>query len=973
MGKSAKAIFTCSLARLPEPLRTQVSGYWKQFSARQQQVRWDTRAGEDCLHVLPRVWGCSEFAARTCLRYPQLLAELIDSGDLLEPYADGALALRARPLVAQAIDESDLKRRLRVLRRRETLRIAWRDLAGWADLSEVMASMSELADVCIDAALAWLYSTQITERGAPLGEQTGEPTSMVVLGLGKLGGNELNFSSDVDLIFAYPEQGSTAGRRPVSNHEFFLQLGRRLINVLSEATADGFVFRVDLRLRPNGNSGPLALGFDAMELYYQTHGREWERYALIKARVVAGDRMAGESLLTRLRPFVFRKYLDYGAVQAIREMKTLINRELQRKGVRNNIKLGPGGIREIEFIGQAFQLIRGGREPSLQQRSILPILEQLQNGGHLSTQTVADLVTAYHFLRKTENRLQMIADRQTHELPHEVLDHARLAIAMGFDNWPAFEAALRHHSDKVQQHFDQVFAVPESEAAAARDEGFTGLWSDSLDEETAHSLLVARGFDEPGDVVSLLRGLRSGPAYTAFSGEGRARMDQLMPLVVVAAGETDTPSVTLGQLIKVIEAIGRRSTYLVLLIENPTALSQLTRLCAASPWIANWISQNPVLLDELLDPVRLYAPPSSVELEQELRQRLLDVEADDLELQMEVLREFRHGHELRVAAADIGPGMAPEQVGVHLARIAEVVLRLSLETAHQGLVAKHGEPTCRGEGPLTTPGFTIIGYGKLGSLELGYGSDLDMIFLFETCESGGTTTGPRQVPHEVFFARLGQRLIHILTTRTRAGLLYEVDMRLRPSGRAGPLVTSLAAFGEYQRHQAWTWEHQALVRARALAGKHELCQAFARIRRELLCTRRDPAHLRQDVVQMRNKMLAAQPHHDAALIDVKHGRGGIVDIEFMVQYWVLLQAADHPELAEHTDNIGILQALADAGLLSTEWSELLVSAYRQYLSTEHRLKLTEGGLLVEHRELAGLADAVVCVWGQVFEQSSGSD
>jgi glutamate-ammonia-ligase adenylyltransferase len=450
-------------------------------------------------------------------------------------------------------------------------------------------------------------------------------------------------------------------------------------------------------------------------------------------------------------------------------------------------------------------------------------------------------------------------------------------------------------------------------------------------------------------------------------------MDQLVPLVVVAAGETDAPSVTLGRLIKVIEAIGRRSTYLVLLIENPTALSQLTRLCAASPWIANWISQNPVLLDELLDPVRLYAPPSSVELEQELRQRLLDVEADDLELQMEVLREFRHGHELRVAAADIGPGMAPEQVGVHLARIAEVVLRLSLETAHQGLVAKHGEPTCRGEGSLTTPGFTIIGYGKLGSLELGYGSDLDMIFLFETCESGGTTTGPRQVPHEVFFARLGQRLIHILTTRTRAGLLYEVDMRLRPSGRAGPLVTSLAAFGEYQRHQAWTWEHQALVRARALAGKHELCQAFARIRRELLCTRRDPAHLRQDVVQMRNKMLAAQPHHDAALIDVKHGRGGIVDIEFMVQYWVLLQAADHPELAEHTDNIGILQALADAGLLSTEWSELLVSAYRQYLSTEHRLKLTEGGLLVEHRELAGLADAVVCVWGQVFEQSSGSD
>jgi glutamate-ammonia-ligase adenylyltransferase len=743
-----------------------------------------------------------------------------------------------------------------------------------------------------------------------------------------------------------------------------------LVNVLNQATADGFVYRVDMRLRPNGNSGPLALGFEAMEQYYQTHGREWERYALIKARVVAGDRAAGEKLLVRLRPFVYRKYLDYGAVEAIREMKVMINRELQRKGMPDNIKLGPGGIREIEFIGQAFQLIRAGRERDLQERSILSALHKLSERGHLVDQAANELAKAYVFLRNTENRLQMIADRQTHELPKDELDRLRLANAMGFEVWPQFEATLRRYMSTVQRHFDQVFAVPQAGTRQDNNQGLFSVWLELLDTGASHKLLTDKGFDKPNEVLSLLRELRAGPAYSAFSSEGRSRMDRLIPLLLAAAGSTDKPVNTLVQLIKLIEAIGRRSAYLVLLIENPDALLQLVRLCAASSWIASWISQHPVLLDELIDPASLYALATKETLSLELAERLRQVGDEDLETQMEVLREFRHGHILRIAAADVGPGLNPEQVSLQLAHIAEVVLQTSLELAYAALVKKHGEPKWK-ENESRKPDFAIIAYGKLGSIELGYGSDLDLIFLYDG--EGSTTSGQRPITNEVFFARLGQRIIHMLTTRTHAGLLYEADMRLRPSGKAGPLVTTLPAFSDYQHERAWTWEHQALVRARAFAGSRDLCQRFVAVRREILCQRREAEQLREDIRQMRARMESAQADHDPTLFDIKHDRGGIVDIEFMVQYWVLLLAADNPGLTEYTDNVSILGALADAGLLDAKRVQLLVEAYRCYLSTEHRLKLAERKPLIAHSELSGLPERVAVLWRDLFERDSIAD
>lgn len=966
MGKSATRIVDDQLAELPAVLQSTTKAHWQHFCTNLKGGLAAVQEAEGCLQALPRVWSCSEFVARACVRQPNLLLELIEDNELTRAYQDDELARRVKQDAATASDEAELKRRLRTHRRRELVRVAWRDLAGWSDLAEVMSTLSALADACVQAAVDWLYAAIAKQYGRPIGERSGRPVPPVVLGLGKLGGRELNFSSDIDLIFAYPEAGHSDGTRSVSNHEFFVHLGRRLINVLAEATENGIVFRVDMRLRPNGSGGELVLNFDALEQYYQIHGRDWERYALIKARVIAGDCSAGEHLLKLLRPFVYRKYIDYGVVESIREMKIMINRELVRKGMRDNIKLGPGGIREIEFIGQVHQLIRGGRELELQERSIVNVLAQLGEAGYLESETVNELTTAYYFLRNTENRLQMIADRQTHRLPQSNVDQLRLASAMGYADWQAFEHALRRHTERVQRHFDQVFAEPQHARQTGSVHLLLPIWLGTVDREGALKLLSAHGFDRPDETVTAIAGLRESATYRRLSSEARSRLDHLMPVLIAATGSSNTPTTTLVRLTKLIESIGRRSAYLLLLVENPVALSQLVKLYSASAWIASWITQHPVLLDELLHPIGLYAPATRAALVEELQDRLQHIAQDDLEAQMDVLREFRHGHLLRVAAADVGPGLAPEQVGRHLADIAEVVLQQALALTYPALVQRHGEPGCA-ESPAV-PGFAVVAYGKLGSLELGYGSDLDMIFLYEDCAGHGETRGPRMVPNEVFFSRLGQRLIHMLTTRTQAGLLYEVDMRLRPSGQAGPLVTTLSAFADYQREHAWTWEQQALVRARAIIGELRLCQGFEAVRREILCMPREPERLRAEVKAMREKMSAAKATSEDALFDLKHGRGGIVDIEFMVQYWVLRWAARHPELTGHTDNISILGGLARAGLLPQERTQLLVDAYRRYLATEHRLKLAEQKPLIDHRELSGFPESVAQIWHDVFEQ-----
>ncbi len=915
------------------------------------------QGGEHWIAMLPQAFAWSDFLAQIGAQRPGILQALIASGDLDRSAAPGEIAKRVASALAGVADEASLRAGLRRARRRELARIALRDLAGVAPLPEVLADLSEFADACIAQAVTHLERWARERYGVPIRESDGEPAGFIVLALGKLGGRELNFSSDVDLIFAYDGEGHTRGSVVQSNHEFFLRLGQQLIGVLAETTAEGFVFRVDMRLRPNGASGPLALGVEAMEEYYQIHGREWERYALIKARYVAGESKAGEELLATLKPFVFRRYLDYGAFDAMRAMKLLIEREVARKGMQDNIKLGPGGIREIEFIVQAQQLIRGGREPALQEPHLLLVIERLAARGYLDPAAKQALVEAYAFLRRAEHRLQMLADAQTQTLPPDGIERERLASACGFDDWDAFARELKRHRAEVARQFARLFSTGEATTADAP-EPLAAAWT-AADREVALQALNIAGFGDPAAVLALLEGLRSGAAYAALSAEGRARLDRLAPRLLTAALRTVDPNATAARLVNLIEAIGRRTTYLALLVETPAVLDQVAALVGASPWIATWIARHPIVLDELIDPRSLEALPSRDELADELRQRLAHIPEEDLELKMEILREFRHGHVLRVAAADLGMGLAAEHVGRHLADIAEVVIAEALSMAARDLVEKHGRPAGRDNE------FAVIAYGKHGTRELGYGSDLDMIFLYDA-PPNAVTDGARAIPVEQFYARLGQRLNHVLTTRTPGGILYEVDMRLRPSGQSGPLVSSLAAFRDYQRDRAWTWEHQALVRARAIAGSQELGRGFEQAREEVLRLPRDPVKLCADVIAMRDRM--AETHHGpgGGEFDLKHDRGGIVDIEFMVHYAALRWAASHPELARHTGNLRLLELLSAGDLLGKPAAGRLMEVYRRYLSLEHHLKLMERGSRMPRAELGDLPEQVQQVWNEVF-------
>ena len=959
---------TASLvSALPEALREPAAQLIDDYSAKAELP-----ADQAIRESLPKVWACSPFVGRACVRSPELLADLCDSGDLTTPYDEGGHRARLRSRLESLDTVTGMDAELRRFRVREMARIAWRDLAGWADLDESLKGLSHLAEACIDEALAKHYDWECERVGVPR-DADGTAQRMAVLGMGKLGGEELNFSSDIDLIFAYPAGGETDGSRPVANEQFFVNLGRKLINSLNATTAEGQVFRVDMRLRPYGDAGPLAMSAEAMEAYYQNQGRTWERYAMIKARCVGGDYSFGERLLENLRPFVYRRYLDYGALEAMREMKAMVAREVKRKGMEQNIKLGPGGIREIEFIGQVFQLIRGGREKDLQGRRILPVLTYLGDQQALPPHAVKDLIQGYEFLRLAENRLQAIADQQTHELPDDELDKARLAAAMGFDGWSGFNERLIRIRRRVQAQFEQVFSAPQAEDEDTDETGFglDNVWTDELSAEQAVRRLEEAGFGEAERVRERLAGLRNSPAVRSLSSSGRNRLDRLVPLILGAAGGTESPDRTVGRVLDVVEAIVRRTAYLSLLVENPMALSQLTKLCSASVWITRFLARHPLLLDELLDPRSLYAPLRRDALERDLRERLRAMPEDDLEQQMEVLRQFKQVNVLRVAAADVSEVVPLMVVSDYLTDVAEVALSEVVSLAWRHLAARHGQPRAVADGRPFEPGFAVIAYGKLGGIELGYGSDLDLVFLHDSHGEGQETDGERVVDNNVFFARLAQRVIHILGAQTPGGILYEVDTRLRPSGKAGLLSTTLDAYADYQRNKAWTWEHQALVRARFVAGHPRLKQAFEAVRRELLARPRDEAVLREEVREMRERQRKEKGSRDPGVFDIKQDRGGIADIEFMVQYGVLSGAKEAPGLLRFTDNIRLLDELRKAGRLSDTQSRLLADAYRAYRARVHHLTLQEEPARVAAAEFESLRESVAALWRELMEHDHG--
>ncbi len=959
-----------NFAALPERLAQQ----WQQRRdqllrlADQSNADWFEAASEDAnwLDEIRAIWVCSEFVASACAAQPEILRWLFDEGSLERNFSETDMPSILDEKLQSVESEADMHRVLRQFRAQQMVRIVWRDFSGRAALEETTLDMSRLAETVLQAALDFLYPLACENWGTPHNRQ-GEAQQMVVLGMGKLGAYELNVSSDIDLIFAYPESGETSGgKKTLSNQEFFVRLSQKLIKAIDMRDASGYVFRVDMRLRPYGQSGPLISNFNAMEDYYQNQGRDWERYAMIKARVVAGDRAAGKRLMEILRPFTYRKYVDYSAIQALRDMKTLINREVQRKGMSSDVKRGAGGIREVEFIAQAFQIVRGGRDNRFQTPSLFSILALLDEEQMLPPGCAEKLKIAYTFLRDVEHRVQGWQDQQTQSLPMDEVGQLRLAYLMGFDSYEAFEVALAGHRQIIRAEFDNVAATGknEEEGAELRPQAQTA-WSSIDDPETAAASLGELGFEDPEGALAVLQRLSQSRPVESLSEEVRGRLDALMPLLLDRCGEMDNAMETLQRTLLLVESVLRRSVYLLLLVENPGAIYSLAKLCSASSWIADEIARHPMLLDELVDDKTLYSLPSRLELEDELRQQLLRVPEDDLEALMHTLRYFRRSHSLRVAACEVEGVLPLMKVSDYLSWLAEAILNQVYSQIWHETVEKYGRPkNADGE----EAGMIIVGYGKLGGIELAHGSDLDLVFLHDAVVTG-YTDGDKSIDNATFFTRLSQRVIHVLNTQMASGALYEVDMRLRPSGNSGMLVAGLQSFERYQREEAWTWEHQALVRARPIAGSEDRVEQFSRIRREVLCQPRDTAKLRDDVVNMRRKMFEHLGSKGAARerqFHLKQDPGGIVDIEFLVQYAVLAWSHQHPELSRWSDNIRILEVLDKTGLLASSDVEVLTSAYKDYRSAGHRLQLQQKQGVVDGAEFTEQRAKVIDIWHQVF-------
>ncbi len=922
------------LSLVPESLHAVVSNYGQDWSAACEQAGISPQVEQA---ELGKVWACSEFVARLCIRRPQMVADLVDEGlEEKRSPVDYQQRVAAAIAGAEATDEG-LMRALRLLRQKEMVRIAWRDLAGLADVEQILHELSDLAVAVIEQTLDYLQQQTMELLGVPRNAD-GEVQQMLVLAMGKLGGRELNFSSDIDLIFAYADQGTTEGGRRLSNHEFFLRLARKLVRVLDEITADGFVYRVDTRLRPNGDSGPLAMNFNAMEQYYQLQGRDWERYAMIKARIIAGTETDREYLASMLRPFTYRRYLDFGAFESIREMKGMIEAEVRRKSMKDNIKLGSGGIREIEFIGQTFQLIRGGPMPELQQRSILKVLSLLAEFGYLESGEAEDLGNSYLFLRKLENRLQMERDQQTQVLPRDALSRERIRLAMGFDDWEGLMQALDRHREAVTRVFDSVISSeeqPETDAIHS----LQLFWADVDNRDSLVHWLDLSGSDNSAEIVDALAGFRRSARIRTLAEAGSRRLQQLLLKLLKSIVVYDDPVVLLNRVLEILAAIVGRPVYVSLLLEYPSAQKQMLELCAASQWFTNELARYPILLDELLDSQELFRQNDREQLTTELDRLMSQVDQDDLEQQMERLRQFRRTEIFKLAATDVIHVHEIWDVGAKLSTIADVVLEKVLRLSWDAVCKRHGIPVCTIEGEEYHPGMAVIAYGKLGGLEMGYGSDLDIVFLHNSAGEKQYTSGEKSIDNSQFFSRVAQKVLHILGTRTHSGILYEADTRLRPDGRAGMMVSSVNAFEDYQRNKAWTWEHQALLRSRSITGSEPVRQEFARIRQSVLAVPQDELKICSDVVEMREKMRSHLASRDESGFNIKQDPGGMVDIEFTTQAGMLLNLAEHPEMLSVSSTLEFIEYLTGVGWYSSAEADDLATAYKLYRQHANRQAL----------------------------------
>ena len=908
---------------------------------------YESLAGSDRQRLL-RTVACSEFAAQQIRRDWDWFRDSVAD---FSATADEAHFRRLAEAMAVAdLEVATAKALLRQFRNRYLLRVYWRDLHGLADVSETLQQLSLLADQCLLAATDFALA-QLQARHGLIRDRSGEQIPLVILGMGKLGGRELNFSSDIDLIFCFSQDGMSDGEKTLSAQEYFDRWSRLVIALLDEITVDGFVFRVDTRLRPFGDSGPPSVSFAALENYLLQHGRDWERYAYVKARVVG--RQPAEAVLDELcdkliKPFVYRRYLDFGVFESLREMHALIAAEVKRRDLSDNIKLGPGGIREIEFIVQAMQLVRGGSDDQFQGRELQCVLPRLVNRRGLSETAAADMLDAYRFLRRLENFIQAIRDQQTHELPENSVDRARLCLAMGFDDWDSLTGALQGHRQLISAQFDRL-AFQERGQTEGNDE-FSLLWQSGADVERWRQAFAKYDADNADALAAELVSFIGQGVLRVADVSSQERLQRLMPKLLPALVAAPRPPSAMRRCLAVIEGIVRRSAYIALLNENETALKRLVELCGRSQYIADQLARYPVLLDELLDPRGHTAAVTKQDLIAELTDRV--GEEHDSEQCMQLTARFQRAVMFRIAVADFADALPIMKVSDGLTWLAEAVVQQALSAAWRDLVERHGSPGA---------GFGVIAYGKLGGLELSYGSDLDIVFLHNSA-SGSSTDGDKPLDNTLFFSRLVRRLVHFLTTQTGSGQLYEVDTRLRPDGKSGLLVTGIDGFERYQEENAWTWEHQALLRARAIAGDADVGKEFERVRRETLTRRVRLGSLRDDVIEMRARMRKELDRSDEMRLDLKHGSGGIGDIEFLVQYLVLSQAATYPSLIEFTDNIRQLDALVAADVVDNETGRKLQDVYRSYRAHLHHRTLDERGPVAGAERFADSREFVVACW-----------
>ncbi|WP_116475144.1 bifunctional [glutamate--ammonia ligase]-adenylyl-L-tyrosine phosphorylase/[glutamate--ammonia-ligase] adenylyltransferase [Zobellella maritima] len=949
------------MVEMPALLNAEADKHWARFEERAAELL--PRLSADRCRQLKALFACSDFAADSLCQQPELALTLEQEADLNCSDRAGRYRPTLVDQLAGVSDEPGMMRILRRFRRRELLLIAWREMLLGAEVEESFVHISALADALIMEAYHWLYRRQCAELGTPT-DAEGKAVPMLILGMGKLGGFELNFSSDIDLIFTFPHNGVTqGGRRELANQQFFIRLGQKLVNALNQTTIDGQVYRVDMRLRPFGESGPLAVSFAAMEDYYQHHGRTWERYAMVKARILNDEGEYSSELKAMLRPFVFRRYIDFGVIDSLRQMKAMIAAEVRRKGLKDNIKLGAGGIREVEFIAQVFQLIRGGREPALQVRHLPDALAATYESGALTAEIAARLHQSYRFLRRVENFLQGFADQQTQTLPQDELNRTRLSWLMGFGCWDDFYQALNDAMARVHEQFTGLIG----DTTEAEEEGVAQIWIDiwqtEWEQDELGKLLQEQGLDadKAGRLATAILALKEECARRPVGPQGRQALEKLVPVLLDKVSQSAKPGILFERLRQLLSRIITRSAYLQLLVENSGALTQLVRLCEASSLVAEQLARYPILLDELLVPQLLYNPMPLEAYKDELRQFLLRVPEEDMEQQMEALRQFKQIQLLRIAAADIAGALPLMKVSDHLTWLAEAIVEEVVNQAWAQLTARHGVPECLADS--TSKGFGVLGYGKLGGIELAYSSDLDMVFVHDSAIKG-QTNGAKPLDSRQFYLRLAQRIIHLFGTRTASGILYEVDMRLRPSGNSGLMVSPLDAYHSYLQQQAWTWEHQALVRSRMIMGDAELFDSFGDIRRQVLSLPRDRAPLADEVIKMREKMRSHLIKAGPGEFHLKQSVGGLVDIEFLTQYLVLAYSHQYPALTRWSDNIRILETAVEVELLEEDEAGRLKTAYCAIRDRGHRLSLSDLPGRVPDTELTREREWVTESWNK---------